>query len=217
MVGKEKALVVIGGSSSVGQYAIQLARLSGFSRIATNASPANIGLLQSLGAHVVLDRTQQSRPEDFQAALEGVPLAGVVDCISAQDTGLLGIKIVRLLGGTDTLVRVPANMDDVLSLVAGDGGVVEPEMAKLARTKGEGDQTELKLKGIVGIGSAPYLRYLSEPWMNHLGGTKGYIAKGLFIPNRPVVVANGLRAIDEALEKNKKGVSGEKVVVRPFD
>ena len=34
--GKGKAIVILGGSSSVGQYTVQLARLSGYSKIVTN-------------------------------------------------------------------------------------------------------------------------------------------------------------------------------------
>ena len=45
---------VYGGSSSVGQYAIQLAKLSGY-KVATVASPHNFKLVKDLGADVVFD------------------------------------------------------------------------------------------------------------------------------------------------------------------
>lgn len=45
---------VYGGSSSVGQYAVQLAKLSGY-RVATVASPHNFKLVQNFGADVVFD------------------------------------------------------------------------------------------------------------------------------------------------------------------
>ena len=47
-------LFICGGSTSVGQYAIQLAKLSGY-MVATVASPHNHELVKSLGAGVVFD------------------------------------------------------------------------------------------------------------------------------------------------------------------
>jgi hypothetical protein len=78
-------------------------------------------------------------------------------------------------------------------------------------------ESKVTLPRIIGLGSVPSLRYLSEPFAKHLGGDDGYIARGLFEPNRPVVVPGGLAGIEAALAKNKKGVSGEKVVIRPFE
>lgn len=224
--GAGQAIAIIGGSSSVGQYAIQFARLSGFTRIITNASPGHVDHLKGLGAHVVLDRATQSQPGDFLAAAGGLPLVHVIDCIAARATLLLGIQVLQKQAAagdagsaaasgtsTATLVRIAGEKNDLLSLVADrfGGGVVEPEVAEASQRGG------VTLKGILGVGSAPHLRYLSEPLARHLGGEDGYVAKGLFVPNRPVVVHGGLKAIDEALDKNKKGVSGEKVVIRPFE
>lgn len=47
-------LFIYGGSSSVGQYAIQLAKLSGY-KVATVASPHNHELVKNFGADVVFD------------------------------------------------------------------------------------------------------------------------------------------------------------------
>lgn len=47
-------IFVYGGSSSVGQYLVQLAKLSGY-RVATVASPRNHELLETLGADLILD------------------------------------------------------------------------------------------------------------------------------------------------------------------
>lgn len=211
--GNGKAIVIIGGSSSVGQYAIQLARLSGFSRIITNSSPAHVEHLKKLGAHVVLDRTTQSTPENFHQALDGLPLPLAIDAIVHKSTLLLGIKTLQLAKTPGaTLVRSTADKEDLVAVVEGKSGALDSEIVELA----QGGHA-VELKGIVGIGSSPSLRHLSEPMARILGGGDGWIAKGLFKPNRPVVVPGGLSALDDALEKNKKGVSGEKVVIRPFE
>lgn len=197
--GKGKGIVILGGSSSVGQYAIQMARISGFDKIVTNASAKHLEHLKALGADVVLDRATQNSEEDFKAALGGVPLAFVFDSISEKDTQIQGVKI---LAATKTENSHVITVQGVNAEASELGQSLEPKSA---------------VKQVLGLGSAPHLRYLSEPLMKHLGGEDGYIAKGRFVPNRPLVVSGGLGNIEEALAKNKKGVSGEKVIIRPSE
>ncbi|KAE8163260.1 chaperonin 10-like protein [Aspergillus tamarii] len=194
-VGNGKAVVIIGGASSVGQYAIQLAKLSGFEKIVTNASPQNHECLKKLGAHVVLDRAH-SNPEDFKAALGGLPLEFVFDSISVKATQALGVQIVQATEGADKIVTVQGADSDAIAL-------------------GQSQEPKVAVKQVLGLGSSPALRHLSEPLVKHLGGEEGYIAKNLFVPNRVHLVQGGLTAVEQALAKNKEGVSGEKVVFRP--
>ncbi|KAI1848254.1 hypothetical protein JX266_005967 [Neoarthrinium moseri] len=197
--GKGKAIVVLGGSSSVGQYAIQFARLSGFSKIITNSSAAHAEHLKSLGAHVVLDRSTQSEPQDFASAIGDLPLAFVYDAISSKPTHVLGVKIIQATKTQNThIIAVQQSAD--------------AEVQELCQ-----QEPKTAVKPIMGMGSSPALRYLSEPLMKHLGGEDGYIAKGLYKPNRPLVIPGGLDAIEKALAKNKQGVSGEKVVFKPSE
>ncbi|KAF8972287.1 chaperonin 10-like protein [Flammula alnicola] len=83
--------VVLGGSGSVGQMAIQLAKLSGFSPIITTASQKHADFLKSLGASHVLDRS--------------LPAASlyVYDSISSEDTQRVGLDLLSP-GGQLTLV-----------------------------------------------------------------------------------------------------------------
>lgn len=127
---------------------------------------------------------------------------------------MLGVEILQLAGDPRaTLVRPCGGIvEDFVSLAAGQGPAVPLEVAEQSQ---RGNKVEIK--AILGIGSLPRLRYLSEPLSKHLGGKKGYLAKGLFKPNRPVVVPGGLTSLETALSKNKKGAAGEKVVIRLFD
>lgn len=197
--GKGKAIVILGGSSSVGQYAVQLAKISGFERIVTNASARHTEHLKTLGADVVLDRTTQNTAEDFKTAVGELPLAFVFDTIAGKDTQIQGVEI---LAATKTegshVITVQGANDD-------------------AKKLGDAKEPKVDVKGILGMGSNPKLRYLSEPLWRHLGGEDGYIAKGRYVPNRPLVVGGGLNGLEDALAKNKQGVSGEKVVIRPFE
>ncbi|KAF9732564.1 hypothetical protein PMIN03_006448 [Paraphaeosphaeria minitans] len=194
-VGKGKAVVILGGSSSVGQYAIQLARLSGFERIVTNASAAHHEFLKELGAHVVLDRNV-STAQDFQKALDGLPLEFVFDSISIKQTQLLGVETLQAAGTKDSNVVIV--------------GMTDEEAKKL----GESKEPKVAIKGIVGIALAPHLRYLITALTDNLGGEKGWIASGKFKPNKVEITEGGLEKLQGGLEKNKTGVSGVKVVIK---
>jgi NADPH:quinone reductase-like Zn-dependent oxidoreductase len=194
-VGKGKAVVVLGGSSSVGQYAIQLARLSGFERIVTNAGAAHHDHLKQLGAHVVLDRNA-SRAEDFSKALEGLPLEFVFDSISIKQTQVLGVEILQATNSKDSNIVIV--------------GMEDEEAKKL----GESKEPRVVVKRVMGIALAPHLRYLISALTTNLGGEKGWIASGQFKPNHIEVTKGGLEKLQEGMEKNRQGVSGVKVVIK---
>lgn len=203
-VGHGKSIVILGGASSVGQYAIQLARLSGYERIITNASANNHEFLKNkLGAHVVLDRSD-STPEAFSTALGGSPLDFVFDAISIASTQKLGVQILQKANVPNGhLVTVHAVVPDV------------PDSE--AVTLGQSQEPQVEIRQVLGIGSFPALRPLSESLVKVIGGEDGFIARGLFTPNRPHVVAGGLAAIEQALALNRKGISGKKVIIHPFE
>ncbi|KAF2626027.1 GroES-like protein [Macroventuria anomochaeta] len=191
-VGKGKGIVILGGSSSVGQYAIQLARLSGFERIITNASAIHHDYLQDLGAHVVLDRNA-SGVKDFQKALEGVSLEFVFDTIAFKETQVLGVEILQATNTQKSRVVVV--------------GPVNEEAKKL----GESKEPHVAVQQIMGIALKPELRYLITGLTDSLGGKDGWVAKEEFKPNRVELIEGGLENIQEGLEKNKQGVSGVKI------
>ena len=68
--GTGKAAFIVGGASSVAQYAIQAARMNGFSFIVTTASLKHESYLKSLGATHVIDRHRT--PEEVLAELRAI-------------------------------------------------------------------------------------------------------------------------------------------------
>ncbi|RDX56946.1 GroES-like protein [Lentinus brumalis] len=108
-----KPALILGGSSSVGQYAIQLAKLSGHSPIITTASPHNAALLKSLGATHVVDRSLA--PADVLCEIQkiagGMPIEYVYDTISSTDTQVLAYDALAP-GGTLLLTQTAATPDD---------------------------------------------------------------------------------------------------------
>ncbi|TEB33480.1 GroES-like protein [Coprinellus micaceus] len=94
---KDTPIVILGGASSLGQYAIQLAALSGFSPIITTASLKHEEYLKSLGATVVLDRHVPPSKESFQQFSEK-PIETVLDAISSAQTHEDSLRIIGYAG-----------------------------------------------------------------------------------------------------------------------
>ena len=93
--GHERSILIWGGASSVGQYAIQFAKLGGF-RVITTASPKNFDLVKGLGADEVFDYRDEGVVEKIRAST-GSALDIAVDTISEgktpeQVTGAIGDK-----------------------------------------------------------------------------------------------------------------------------
>ncbi|KAI0628915.1 GroES-like protein [Trametes polyzona] len=142
-----KPALVIGGASSVGQYAIQVAKLAGFSPIITTASPRNTDLLTSLGATHVVDRSLPS--ETVLAKLPeltgGKPLEFAFDAISNSETMALAYQALAP-GGALAIVlndvipkplKVEPNEVELLpgGLAAAPEGLERPEQNKVSGKK----------------------------------------------------------------------------------
>ncbi|KAI0247524.1 zinc-binding oxidoreductase ToxD [Lactifluus subvellereus] len=93
--GPRRSVLIWGGASSVGQYAIQFAKLGGF-HVITTASPKNFDLVRGLGADEVFDYRDENVVEKIRAAT-GNALDIAVDTVSegntpGQVTGAIGDK-----------------------------------------------------------------------------------------------------------------------------
>lgn len=98
---REKPSSWLGGSSSVGQYAIQLARLSGYTRIITSASGQHVDYLKTLGAHVVLDRAMKDSVQDFVDAVgTDVEFDAVYLAIDKDEAQSKAVQIVQAVDKT---------------------------------------------------------------------------------------------------------------------
>lgn len=76
----EVPVLVWGGSSSVGAYAIQVLHLSGY-KVVTTASPSNEEYVKSFGADIVLDyHDEENVVEEIKKATDG-KLSLVVECV----------------------------------------------------------------------------------------------------------------------------------------
>ncbi|CDO68641.1 hypothetical protein BN946_scf184996.g72 [Trametes cinnabarina] len=96
-VTEEQWVYIHGGSSSVGQFAIQLAALSGYKVVAT-ASPRNFDLIRSLGAAAVFDYADPQVVSKVKAtSRDSIRLA--LDTISLRESQAISAEIIARGGG----------------------------------------------------------------------------------------------------------------------
>ncbi|KAI0324002.1 GroES-like protein [Cubamyces sp. BRFM 1775] len=185
---------IIGGASSLGQYAIQLAKLAGHNPIVTTASPHNAPLLISLGATQVIDRHKSN--ESVLAELSTI--AGG----KAVEFAFVAIphdpEMCRL--GRDALAPGGA-----LAVVLPSSRAIPEDVAN------PGDGKRLGF-----VYGSPYLPYTREAGVAMYKQITGWLQKGILKPNPVEVLPNGLAGIPEGLERMKANkISGKKLVALP--
>ncbi|PSR83376.1 hypothetical protein PHLCEN_2v5755 [Hermanssonia centrifuga] len=183
-------ILVIGGSSSVGQHVIQVAKLSGFSPIITTASARNEGYLKSLGATHVLDRN-------------AIPLSSLSGAV--KDITLEPIKLVYdAISETDT-------QNTSYDILASGGKIVIVLSPAIDESKRTADKEVVSAAGNVHI---PAQRAVGVSLYKNL---TALLKAGDIKPNNVELVPNGLKGIPVALEKLRAGVSALKLVARPLE
>ncbi|KAI0649876.1 GroES-like protein [Trametes meyenii] len=185
--------LIVGGAASLGQIAIQLARLAGHSPIITTASPHNAQLLISLGATHVLDRARSNA--DILAELPtltgGKPLEYVLVAVAAPSALRLG-RDALAPGGALATVTPGAHLipEDVAN--PGDGK---------------------RVGYVYGSARLPYTR---ETGVAMFRAITEWLEKGLLKPNPVEVLPNGLAGIEGGLSRMRANqISGTKLVARP--
>ncbi|EKM58614.1 uncharacterized protein PHACADRAFT_207426 [Phanerochaete carnosa HHB-10118-sp] len=181
-------IVINAGSTAVGQYMIQFAKLSGFSPIITTASKHNEEYLKSLGATHVIDRTisLSSLPAALRAITEK-PIMYGADAISTAET-----------------------QNAMYNVVAPGGNLLIDTHNQIGKDKLEsGEKFVAQVFGDVqhppeqACGLALY------------ANITGLLERGEIKPNRIEVIPGGLAGIPGALDRLKSGVSALKLAVRP--
>ncbi|KAI0780488.1 GroES-like protein [Trametes elegans] len=94
---KEEWVYVHGGSSAVGEFAIQLAVLAGY-KVVTTASLRNFALVKSLGASAVFDYKEHDVISKVKAAT-GDTIRSALDTISLKDTQEISAAVIAPAGG----------------------------------------------------------------------------------------------------------------------
>jgi len=184
---RDKKVLVYGGSSSVGAFAIQYAAQAGYTVI-TTSSPRNHSFVSTLGAAEIVDHTKPTHT--LVAELKKrIPYHTVFDTISEPSGATMSLlgKVLEAQGGGKIWITSPA--------------MGPLELPKRVETE---------------MHSYPYDMETPETdemrkWFYEEYFPKG-LASGKIIPTRTESVAGGLQVLQGALDRIMS-VSGTKLVV----
>ncbi|KAI0351252.1 GroES-like protein [Trametes cingulata] len=185
-----KPIFILGGATSVGQYAIQLARMSGFSPIVVTASLHNTELLKSLGATHVLDRTLPGETLGEQARqIAGGYFDIVYDAVSLSETLGVGYGATSPTGHFIVVLSNPI--------------------------PGAEEGSQKKVHKAFSLINTAINRAVAQSLLSKL---PQLLESGDIKPNRPEVLSGGLLGIPAGLERLRNNqVSGAKLVVKPHE
>ncbi|RPD52910.1 GroES-like protein [Lentinus tigrinus ALCF2SS1-7] len=189
-----KAAFIVGGAGSMGQMAIQFARLGGFSPIITTASLHNADYLKSLGTTHIVDRTLPDATilAELPKLTGGKPVVYAFDAVGSE-----------------------ANQELAYAAVAPGGAVVTvmPAAEAALKEKVQRDGSAKAVGVCFGDLRIPPHRKLGAELYGRL---TEWLEKGLIVPNRVEVIPGGLLGIPEGCDRIKHNkVSGVKLVVHP--
>ncbi|KAK7442462.1 hypothetical protein VKT23_016059 [Stygiomarasmius scandens] len=186
-----KTALVIGGSTSVGQYVIQLLRYAGFSNIIVYASAHHFSYIKDLGATATIDRKTVSF-SDLPAAvkkLTSTPVEVVFDTFSADGSQQAGYNI--LADGGKMVITL---LDDIKDKVESSGK---------------------KVLHVLGFSQMEANREFGKKIFEKL---PALLAEETIVANRLENIPNGLEGALEGMKRLRNNeVSGLKLVVHPQD
>ncbi|KZV75111.1 GroES-like protein [Peniophora sp. CONT] len=189
-----KPILIMGGSTSVGQYAIQLAKLSGFSPIIVTASQRNAEYCKAAGATHVIDyrETPYAQLHEAISKITTQSIEVVFDAVTREDSAPAGFQALAPGGGMVVLLPPPAPIkpgsrsadNKIVSFCVGNVNM------ELNQTLGN-------------------ILYANIPKLLEDGSIK---------PNAVEVLPDGLAGASDGLKRLASwSVSASKLVVRPQD
>ncbi|KAF5344241.1 hypothetical protein D9758_012330 [Tetrapyrgos nigripes] len=186
-------VVVIGGSTSVGLYAIQLLHHLSFSPIIAYASSTHESYLRELGATHLIDRRAVS--------FSDLPSA-VSNLVSKTTSSPLKL-VFDAFSGYDAQKAAYTSCADGGEVITVNPDALKPE----EKVNGK------NIFQVVGTVHFPHTREFGTKMWKVLGK---WFEDGVIVPNRAEDLPNGLQGIVDGLEKMKSGaVSCVKLVAHP--
>lgn len=193
---KDVQLLIWGGSSSVGQFAIQIAKLLGF-QFATTCR--NRKVVESQGAEHVFDYTSETVVEDIKKTLPNITY--VLDCIGTEESSALASQTVVAAGGKLCTIQ-PGRRNT---------GKVEKRVEVSDVLVFTAFHEELNY-GKVTLPVREEDRDLSHELYQSL---PAWLESGYMKPNKPRIVDGGLDGVEKGFELYRSGkISGEKIVYK---
>ncbi|KAI0764949.1 GroES-like protein [Fomes fomentarius] len=198
-VERDEWVFVYGGSTSTGQYAIQLLRAAGY-KVATTCSPRNFALVTALGANAVFDY-HGPLAEVVQSikAAAGDTVRSAIDCISIKESQQISQDVIAPGGGKVAILLPKVEIEE------------RPDVQRIF----------LLLYTVLG---RPFTMMMKE-WplapsdkaqlVAFCKNMPRLVERGRLKPNLLKVWRGGLAAIPDGLQYMKEGkLSAEKIVYR---
>ncbi|TGJ79050.1 hypothetical protein E0Z10_g9709 [Xylaria hypoxylon] len=197
-------VLINGGASSVGLYAVQLAKLAGLHVIATG-SKQNHDLLTSLGADVVVDYKDAAWPEKVRE-LSHDKLQHAFDCISEKETTAAVSRALSSTKGGHIVCILPRKTSELPE------GLTKVKVESTIVYTVFGDALNLGEDAFENWGGpTPQDRKL---WEKYLSILPEYVKSGKIKPN-PTKEIGGLEAILKGFELQQQGkVRAEKLIYK---
>ena len=194
-----KRVLIYGGTSSIGGYAIQLASQAGYMVISTAGNAKNQAYVRTLGAHTVLDYHPSDQGPSLAALLSSYgPYTAVLDCISTTNTVDLLRKTLALTSSTTAptifhlLPIAPSNDHQSLSSGAGVAHI-KTQFIWLSSVFVDPDHVA-------------FTRWVFHEWLEEA------MVSARFVPTPPLLIEGGLASLGAGLDMVPQ-VSAQKVVV----
>lgn len=198
----DQPILIWGGSSSVGQYAIQVLKYYGHSKIIAVASKRQHGLLTSLGASSTFDYNEPDIVDKLRDVGQ-IPL--ILDCIGSQKNSLGPIAKVAQ-AGSKVAIMLPVIIRDASETVGPEYTMDVLEAAKWVEgVDARGVRTHFYQQNA----------FFAEKLQSEIMPT--LVGQGIIKPNKIRVVegSSTLARAQAALDAlRRKEVSGEKLVWR---
>ncbi|WYZ37982.1 hypothetical protein EsH8_II_001488 [Colletotrichum jinshuiense] len=196
--GSDTSVLIWGGSSSVGLYAVQIAALHGFNVI-TTCSPRHFDLVKSLGAKHAFDYRDDGVVESIKKAAPG--LKYVFDTIGNKTSSGQASQAVDESGGRLCTVRPgKANTDDVTKQTTVTDVLVwtaflkDHQYGAFKWPANEGDH----------MLATEFIEKLPE-----------WVEEGKLKPNNPKVIPGGLDGVEKGFQLYRDGgISATKLVYK---
>ncbi|KZV68023.1 alcohol dehydrogenase, partial [Peniophora sp. CONT] len=204
--GHDEPILIWGGATSVGQYAIQILKLAGYTNVITTSSPSHKDLLVDYGARVVIDYRAPLADLHKQLldAAAGQKYRKVLDCVAHDKKTIALYRDVVAVGGTAALL-LPVQISNEA------GKVVEMQSLDIDG----GDFPE----GVKSVGARTHFYHNDEKLYKRLQPEimPQLLGSGAIKPNTFRIVEGDslLQRVDDSLRSLRDGlVSGEKLVFK---
>ncbi|KAH6963734.1 chaperonin 10-like protein [Fusarium avenaceum] len=192
----DTTVLIWGGSSSVGQYAIQIAAISGF-KIITTCSPRSFDLVKSFGATHVFDYNDADVVKSIKDAAPN--LRYVFDTIGKQTSSTTASQAIDENGGTLCTVRPDKSFTENVTKQT----KVTPVLVWTAFNR------VIQYKKA----SFPASEEDHKLGVEFNERLPGWIDEGKIKPNKPKVIPGGLDAVKKGFQEHRDGkISGYKLV-----